>query len=66
MLTLLNGNIYTRIAPNKYEKDSILDLAIVSNNILKCVESFKIDPNIQSRSKVRFEGTVENKSCLTL
>ena len=43
MLTLLNGNIHTRIAPNKYENDSILDLVIVSNNILKCVESFQVD-----------------------
>ena len=42
-LTLLNSNTYTRIAPNKKEKDSILDLAIVSNNISKCVESFKVD-----------------------
>ena len=42
-LTLLNGNTYTRIAPNKKEKDSILDLAIVSNNISKCVASFKVD-----------------------
>ena len=42
-VTLLNDNTYTRIAPNEKEKDSILDLAIVSKNIIKCVDTFKVD-----------------------
>ena len=42
-VTLLNDDTYTRIAPNEKEKDSILDLAIVSKNIIKCVDTFKVD-----------------------
>ena len=28
-------------------------------------QKVKIDPNIKSKSKVRFRGTIENKSCST-
>ena len=42
-VSLLNDDTPTRFEPNNDNKTSILDLAIVSNNIIQCVQSFKVD-----------------------
>ena len=41
-MTLLNDNTGTRVDPST-KKESLLDLAFVSNNIKDCVKAFKVD-----------------------
>ena len=41
-MTLLNDNTGTRVDPST-KKESLLDLAFVSNNIKDCVTAFKVD-----------------------
>ena len=41
-VTILNDNKGTRVDPGS-NKESLLDLAFVSNNIKNCVKSFKVD-----------------------